>query len=266
LPVNFNLLSGPATLTSNQLTLTGTGTIVVSAFQAGNSNFVPALSITNAFTVTTPVPPSITMQPGNLLLGAGEDASFTITSTGTGPLAYQWQCNGTNLPGTTGAALNLTNVQISNAGVYKVFITGPGGTASATALLTVGTILGVIQHSNQMTFTWSGPWALQTSTNVNGPYADLSGAASPFTNIIGTEPKRFFRLRSSATNSISPVSFAGGQFSLGGTGVPGYNYVIEASTNLANWIAIATNPVPFQFTDIYASNYPARFYRTQVTR
>jgi len=49
------------------------------------------------------------------------------------------------------------------------------------------------------------------------------------------------------------------QFSL--TGTPGQTNIIQASTNLVNWIPIYTNVNPFLFTDPYASNYPVRFYR-----
>lgn len=49
------------------------------------------------------------------------------------------------------------------------------------------------------------------------------------------------------------------QFSL--TGTPGQTNVIQASTNLVDWIPIYTNVNPFLFIDPYASNYPVRFYR-----
>ena len=38
-------------------------------------------------------------------------------------------------------------------------------------------------------------------------------------------------------------------FMLGLKGVPDYNYVIEASANLFNWVSLVTNTSPFQFTD-----------------
>lgn len=44
-------------------------------------------------------------------------------------------------------------------------------------------------------------------------------------------------------------------------GVPGYDYVIQASTNLLNWISLQTNSSPFTFVDTHASQYPHRFYR-----
>jgi hypothetical protein len=41
---------------------------------------------------------------------------------------------------------------------------------------------------------WSGPFFLQSSTNVAGPFADVGGS-SPYTNSITSGPQQFFRLR-----------------------------------------------------------------------
>ena len=57
----------------------------------------------------------------------------------SGSLSYQWQFNGTNIAGATNAALTLTNVQFTNAGVYTVIVTsGASSTTSSTAVLSVG--------------------------------------------------------------------------------------------------------------------------------
>jgi sugar lactone lactonase YvrE len=42
--------------------------------------------------------PVITMQPTNQTVVAGGTAMFSVTATDIGPLTYQWQLNGTNLP------------------------------------------------------------------------------------------------------------------------------------------------------------------------
>ena len=48
-------------------------------------------------------------------------------------------------------------------------------------------------------------------------------------------------------------------------GEPGTNYVVQGSTNLVNWSALATNQVSglgyLEFTDISATNCAKRFYR-----
>jgi hypothetical protein len=48
---------------------------------------------------------------------------------------------------------------------------------------------------------------------------------------------------------------------IGGTGLYGYNYTVEASTDLVNWLVLQTNSSPFTFTDTNAGSYPRRFYR-----
>ena len=56
--------------------------------------------------------PVITSQPGNPVVVWGGNATFSVMATGVGPLTYQWQLNGTNLPNniiTTVAGGNLFN-------------------------------------------------------------------------------------------------------------------------------------------------------------
>ena len=55
-----------------------------------------------------------------------------------------------------------------------------------------------------------------------------------------------------------------GQFSFGISGVPGYSYVIQSSTNLTDWVSLQTNISPFTFTDTNAVN-PLEFYRAYHT-
>src|SRR5207244_6237981 len=45
LPVSFSIVSGPATISGNIITLTGAGTVVVRATQAGNATYNPAPSV-----------------------------------------------------------------------------------------------------------------------------------------------------------------------------------------------------------------------------
>ncbi|MDQ1773083.1 hypothetical protein RAS01_19820, partial [Labilibaculum euxinus] len=51
LEVSFELVSGPATLSGKELTLTATGTVVVKAVQAGNENYEAAEAVSRTFTV-----------------------------------------------------------------------------------------------------------------------------------------------------------------------------------------------------------------------
>ena len=52
LPVTFSIVSGPATISGNELTMTGGGTVVVSASQAGDASYNAAANVEQSFLVT----------------------------------------------------------------------------------------------------------------------------------------------------------------------------------------------------------------------
>jgi uncharacterized repeat protein (TIGR01451 family) len=92
----------------------------------------------SAASLTVLVPPGITTQPSNQTVVLGTNASFTVTATGTAPLAYQWVFGGTNLAGATADTLLLATVQAVQAGSYAVIITNVAGSVTSTpAILTV---------------------------------------------------------------------------------------------------------------------------------
>jgi hypothetical protein len=64
-----------------------------------------------------------------------------------------------------------------------------------------------------------------------------------------------------AGNLSSPLIGTNGfRFSVGG--VPGFQYAVEASTNLEDWLPLTTNIVPFDFGDTDSVNYSRRYYRS----
>ena len=63
---------------------------------------------------------------------------------------------------------------------------------------------------------------------------------------------------------ISSVSLVGGGFRFNVTGDPGSSVIIQASTNLFNWVNVYTNVSPFAYTNLNSSAYPQRFYRAVV--
>src|SRR5581483_3076921 len=68
----------------------------------------------------------------------GETATFSVSSSGTAPLAYQWIFNSTSIPGATASSYTLTNAQLTDAGAYFVTITNLAGTTvGSNATLTV---------------------------------------------------------------------------------------------------------------------------------
>lgn len=61
-------------------------------------------------------------------------------------------------------------------------------------------------------------------------------------------------------NMLNSTVYSPGQFSFAVNGINGSEYVIEASTNLINWIPLQTNTVPFTFVDTNAPRFGQRFY------
>jgi hypothetical protein len=52
---------------------------------------------------------------------------LTVSASGSAPLIYQWQFNGTAIPGATNATLVLGSIQPAQAGTYHVIITNVVG-------------------------------------------------------------------------------------------------------------------------------------------
>lgn len=117
-------------LTNVQPTDAGTYKVTVSN-PWGSDTSVPA-----SLTVNTP--PSITTQPQSQAVAAGQGASLSVVASGVPSVSYQWNFNGTPLPGATGSSLALGPVQTNNAGNYFVVVTNSiGSVTSAVAALTV---------------------------------------------------------------------------------------------------------------------------------
>jgi len=102
-------------------------------------------SITSAIaTLTVLLPPGILTQPASASVLAGSNVSFTVTASGTAPLAYQWLkngvalANGGNVSGATTATLSLANVSATDTANYSLTVTNSVGSITSTiATLTV---------------------------------------------------------------------------------------------------------------------------------
>jgi endonuclease/exonuclease/phosphatase family metal-dependent hydrolase len=84
-------------------------------------------SFADVFTSGSGQPPAITSQSQNQTVTNGASIYFSINATGTPPLNFQWQCNGTNLPGATSSNLTLTGVTFAQAGFYACVVTNAAG-------------------------------------------------------------------------------------------------------------------------------------------
>ncbi len=145
LPVAFELVSGPATLSGSQLTLTGVGVVTVRAQQAGDGSFSPAPPVERSFTVS-PAPQAITFSEianrtpaeGALTLSAAADSGLGVSfELASGPATL----TGTTL---TPNALGLVTVRARQAGdtrflaaepVERSFYVAPPATVALSGLV-----------------------------------------------------------------------------------------------------------------------------------
>jgi uncharacterized repeat protein (TIGR03803 family) len=80
------------------------------------------------FKITINGPLQITGQPADQSAYVGGSALFTVATSGSSPVFYQWQqdginlTNGGNISGSTTATLRITNVTVSDAALYSVIV------------------------------------------------------------------------------------------------------------------------------------------------
>ena len=90
-------------------------------------------------------PAGISVPPQNTAVIVGSNAVFSVTPSGSAPLSFQWQKDGTNLSnggrisGATSNLLTIAATTTNDAGDYSVSITNPVSAplTSAVATLTV---------------------------------------------------------------------------------------------------------------------------------
>jgi Immunoglobulin I-set domain len=121
---------------------TGTTTAADSGskFDVVVSNSVGSVtSNTVTLTVNAATAPTITTQPQNQMVTVGQTAMFSVVASGSAPLSYQWQQNGTNIPGATSASYTTPVTTAANSGEqFRVIVTNAyGNDPSNMASLTV---------------------------------------------------------------------------------------------------------------------------------
>jgi len=97
----------------------GSYDLVVSNSVSSVASVAVAL-VVNELVVEIPV--AILSQPQALEVTEGEQATFSVTTEGSGELVYQWRKGGIAIAGATSASLNLSDVALSDAGSYDLMI------------------------------------------------------------------------------------------------------------------------------------------------
>jgi alpha-tubulin suppressor-like RCC1 family protein len=113
-------------------------------------------------------PPVIQVPPTNFTATVGNTATFSAAALGLAPLTYQWQFNGSNLPGANSSQLYLPNIQLSQAGNYSVVVSNSLGAAtSSVATLTLNLTLTCTSPPSGLVSWWTGDNTTLDSAGIN---------------------------------------------------------------------------------------------------
>lgn len=131
LPVTFRIVSGPATVSGNVVTLTGAGTVVIEASQLGNATYNPASNVNQSFNVNTLSNGPTFLNNSQIVLNAtcgNNDGSIYIIVTG-GIAPFMYSING-GLTYVSGPNFGYTFINLS-PGTYKLRLKDANGIESS---------------------------------------------------------------------------------------------------------------------------------------
>ena len=204
-----------------------------------SNSFLNVTSAPVSLTVLAPTPPIVAQNPTPSAANpfVGQAATFTAMFTGNLPIANQWQVshdNGTtftNIPLATNLTITLSNLQISDAGLYRLMGTNFFGTNyTLSATLTV-------RPWSAAQIQWSGPFSIsgltagQILTNPPGNYLEAASYFADSSASVQAGSQQFTFRSDGASASIANTPFYAGVFitnAIFGTGALGTNTTGDA--------------------------------------
>jgi len=150
------------------------------------------------------------------------------------------------------------SVKYSSSKTTGTLTIKPAANTNATATITV-TLNNGAPSNNILTRTFIvtvEPAAIPAKKTV----ADQIAVSASASSADGFSPN--LTDDSSTPAILTPVPCVTGQFALCISGITNYQCVVQASTNLKDWVSVQTNTAPFTFVDSNASQFSQRFYRT----
>ena len=215
LPAGITFTAGNGT---GQGTLSGTPTNFVGSpftltFAANNGVGSPP---TQTFTLTILAAPTITTQPVSSIVTAGQAVSFSVVATGNpATFTYQWQKNGVNIAGATGATLSLATVSSADVGNYTVVVTNSVASVTsnvatlsvkATQTITFGALPAKIVGAAPFALTATASSGLPVSYASSNPsVATVSGSTVTILSA-GTTTITASQAGNTSFNAATPVS------------------------------------------------------------
>ncbi len=236
MPVNFSVTSGPATVSTNMLTITGAGTVTVQASQAGNVEYVPATA-SQTFQVLQQTPSvSVTsVLPASEAYGSGTPTTVTATLAWTGGGAAP--TGGLSFAATAGGSFGTASCPTTSSPIICTATFTPTATDGASTYTISAHYAG---DSNYLAATSTNSFTITAAT--------LTVTANPQTMVYGGTVPAF-------TVSYSGFVNNDGQGSLGGT-------LICTSTGSSS---SAAGPYPITCSGQTSSNYTIAYKSGTLT-
>ena len=167
-------------------------------------------------TDTTYTRPTITAQPVATFAAMGNSATFTVTATGTGTLAYQWYFGSTPISGATNPTYAIAAVATTDAGSYYC---------------AVGNTVGSV-NSNKATLTVS------TATGETTPTI----TTQPVSLTVATEESATFSVTATGSGTLSYQWYKDGT-AISGATASSFTITAAASTDAGAYTCVVTNSV-----------------------
>lgn len=148
--------------------------------------------------------------PASLFVYSGWAATFTSEAVGAPPLTYQWQFNGSAIPGATNSSLALPVTDLTNAGGYSVLVSN-----AVSSLVSPAAFLSV---SNTGPIITGQPVSQTVAAGWDVAYLGVA--------VEGSYP-RWFQWRMDGTNIPGATSWALSWFDVGFADAGEYDVVIS---------------------------------------
>ena len=134
-------------------------------------------------------PPVLTSQPASVTVLTDDTATFTVVATGAN-LSYQWQKNGADIAGATGASFTTPAATYADGGAqYKVVVSNPDGSvASAVASLALKLSADQQAYEDLILAPGGGSHLLHWNLNFSGPQVSGTNYASSDFSVMAASP------------------------------------------------------------------------------
>jgi hypothetical protein len=248
LPVTYSIVSGPATVNGNTITLTGgTGTVTVRACQTGNACFNAAPCVDRTFSVLTDVGQPQTITFNELPNKTYGDLPFALSATASSGLPVSFEIVSQD-PATI-ISLNGSTITINGAGTARIRATQPGNDTYRAAPAVERTLL---INKAPLTVTAANKTKVQGAANPPLTYAYSGFVNGDDAGDIDTPPVATTTATANSPAGTYPITVSGGSDN---------NY---AFTYVAGTLTITGGePVP---DDIFRINAGGEAYTTSDGR